>query len=141
MSIESLGRPVIGVGVIIWKDRSVLLGKRIDPEGENHWQFPGGHLEVGETVTECARREVEEEVGIQISDVKNLGYTNDAFMMSGRHYITLFVSARYVQGEVRVMEPDKCECWQWFESDNLPTPLFAPIRNYLKQFPDLRVHG
>ena len=139
MSTESTERPYIGVGVLVWKGDKLLLGKRISPQTENGWQFPGGHLEIGETVSHCANREVSEEVGIKITDIKHLGYTNDVFTVSGRHYVTLFVSARYLEGDVRVMEPDKCECWDWFECDQLPQPLFLPISNYLKQHPDLSV--
>ena len=124
---------------MVWKDGLLLLGKRINPRGEDTWQFPGGHLEFGETVSHCASREVEEEVGIRIQELKHLGFTNDVFTASGRHYVTLFVSAKYADGDIAVMEPDKCECWQWFKSDDLPTPLFSPIRNYLKQHPDLSV--
>jgi 8-oxo-dGTP diphosphatase len=32
-------------------------------------------------------------------------------------------------GEAKVMEPDKCMEWQWFNMGNLPEPLFAPIRD------------
>lgn len=124
---------------MVWKDECLLLGKRLNPDGEDVWQFPGGQLENGETVSHCAIREVAEEAGIQISDVKHLGYTNDVFTTSGHQYVTLFVSANYSAGDVTVMEPDKCECWEWFKCDDLPAPLFLPISNYLKQHPDLGV--
>lgn len=139
MLIDSADRPFIGVGVLVWRDEYLLLGKRLNPDGENSWQFPGGHLEYGESVSHCAQREVAEEVGIKISGIKHLGYTNDVFTTSGRHYVTLFISAKYLRGDVTVMEPDKCECWQWFKCDALPSPLFLPISNYLKQHPDLSV--
>ena len=138
MSIDQ-NRPYIGVGVMVWKGEYLLLGKRINTNSEDSWQFPGGHLEFGETVSSCAMREVAEEVGIDITQIKHLGYTNDVFTTSGRHYVTLFVSARYAGGEVTVMEPDKCEVWDWFKCDELPQPLFLPIKNYLKQHPDLSV--
>jgi 8-oxo-dGTP diphosphatase len=51
--------------------------------------------------------------------------------------VTLFVSSEYDSGELTVMEPDKCEQWQWFQWNRLPEPLFPPIRNFLKQHPDL----
>ena len=139
MTTNSASRPFIGVGVMVWKDEYLLLGKRLNPNGEDVWQFPGGHLEFGETVSVCAKREVAEEVGIQIQEINHLGYTNDVFTTSGRHYVTLFVSAKYTGGDVTVMEPEKCGCWQWFKTDELPSPLFLPIINYLKQHPDLGV--
>ena len=96
-----------------------------------------GHLEFGETVEACARREVAEEAGITIHNIVHAGYTNDVFIEADRHYVTLFVSAEYDHGEVTVVEPDKCECWRWFMAGELPAPLFTPIRNFLTQYHDL----
>ena len=39
--------------------------------------------------------------------------------------------------EPKIMEPDKCEQWAWFSPDSLPSPLFVPIQNLLKQKPSL----
>lgn len=130
-------RPRIGVGVMVWKRGRLLLGRRINARGEKSWQLPGGHLEFGETVEACAVREVAEEAGIGIRNLIHAGYTNEVFIESNRHYVTLFVSAEYSRGEVTVMEPDKCECWRWFDARDLPAPLFMPIRNFLTQHPDL----
>ena len=132
-------RPRIGVGVMVWNQGRLLLGRRLNSRGETSWQFPGGHLEFGESVEACALREVAEEVGIEIRNIVHAGYTNDVFIESGRHYVTLFVSAEYTRGEIRVMEPDKCECWRWFDTHALPEPLFRPISNFLTQHPDLGV--
>ena len=136
-------QPRIGVGVMVWNGDRLLLGKRIGSHGNNSWQFPGGHLEFGETVSDCARREVKEEAGIEICNLVQCGYTNDAFINADRHYVTLFVAGDYAAGELTVMEPDKCERWGWFKWDELPEPLFLPIRNFLKLYPDLHAlrHG
>ena len=122
---------------MVWKGDQLLLGKRISAHSENSWQFPGGHLEFGETVEACARREAEEEAGIIIGNITPSGYTNDVFIDADKHYVTLFVSADYESGKLTVMEPDKCDQWQWFAWNQLPEPLFMPIRNFLKQHPDL----
>lgn len=129
--------PHIGVGVMVWNGDRLLLGERISKHSENSWQFPGGHLEFGETVEDCARREVAEEAGIQIRNIKPGGFSNDVFIDADKHYVTLFVSSEYDSGELAVMEPDKCEQWHWFHWKQLPEPLFLPIRNFLKQHPDL----
>ena len=41
--------------------------------------------------------------------------------------------AGYQSGELTVCEPEKCEQWDWFYWNNLPQPLFLPIKNLLKQ--------
>jgi len=126
-------RPKIGLGVIIIKNNKVLLGKRKNSHGEGSWCFPGGHLEFNEEIEECGKREVLEETGIKIKNIKLGPFTNDIFKKEGKHYVTLFLIADYSSGKVRVMETDKCEKWEWFEWDNLPKPPFLPIQNLLKQ--------
>jgi len=126
-------RPLIGVGVCIIRDKQVLLGKRLNAHAEGCWSFPGGHLEFGETIEECARREVLEETGIKIKNLSLGTFTNDIFSEEEKHYVTLLVIADYAVGNLEVREPDKCEEWRWFHWNNLPDPLFLPIRNLLKQ--------
>ena len=50
----------VGIGVMIFKDGKVLLGKRKGSHGEGDWAFPGGHLDYMEGFEECARRETRE---------------------------------------------------------------------------------
>ena len=126
-------RPMIGIGVIVIKNNKVLLGKRKNSHGEGTWCFPGGHLEFNEEIEECGKREVLEETGIKIKNIKLGPFTNDIFKKEGKHYVTLFLISDYDSGKVRVMEPDKFEKWEWFEWGKLPKPLFLPIQNLLKQ--------
>jgi 8-oxo-dGTP diphosphatase len=59
----------VAVGVLIRPDGSFLLASR--PEGKpyaHYWEFPGGKLEPGETVAHALRRELHEELGIDIAD-------------------------------------------------------------------------
>jgi 8-oxo-dGTP diphosphatase len=126
-------RPYIGVGVIVMREDHVLLGKRKNSHGEGTWQFPGGHLEYGESIEACARRELFEETGLSLVEFSLGPYTNDFFEKEGKHYVTLFVIAHRTEGEVELKEPDKCECWEWFSWSNLPHPRFLPITNLLKQ--------
>lgn len=121
--------PRVGVAVIIKKDNKILLGKRKNAHGEGTWAFPGGHLEFGERVLDCAKREVYEEVGIKINNLEHGPYTEDVFKKENKHYITLFIISDYESGEVKIMEPEKCESWEWFSWNNLPENLFLPIIN------------
>lgn len=125
-------RPQVGVGVIVRDGHSVLLGKRKSGHGSGAWSFPGGHLEFGEEVDACAKRETLEETGALISIVSHGPFTNDVFHGERRHYVTLFVVADYVSGTIDAREPGKCDQWKWFGWENLPQPLFLPIQNLLK---------
>jgi 8-oxo-dGTP diphosphatase len=126
-------RPEVGVGVIVVKDGKVLLGKRKGSHGQGSWSFPGGHLEFGESVEECARREVLEETGAVITNIRMRTFTNDIFEREGRHYVTLYAIAEYDSGEIRTLEPEKCERWEWFSWKELPKPLFLPVQNLVSQ--------
>mgnify|MGYP001213425023 CR=1 FL=1 len=53
--------------MIIRRNGKVLLGLRNSKHGSGTWQFPGGHLEFGETPAECAVREAFEELGILLA--------------------------------------------------------------------------
>jgi 8-oxo-dGTP diphosphatase len=126
-------RPKIGVGVLVWRNKQLLLGKRISKDQHRCWQFPGGHLENNETVIDCARREVLEETGLKVRALRHLGFTGKLFSMGHSQYITLFISCEYDSGTERVLEPDCCELWQWFDYQQLPEPLFEPISLLLSQ--------
>ena len=129
--------PRIGVGVIVQRGGHVLLGRRRSTShGDGGWQFPGGHLEWGESVADCARREVREETGLEVRITGQGPFTNDYFAGAepgaDKHYVTLFVLAESAAGEPQRLEPHKCDAWEWFTWDALPTPLFLPIVHLLE---------
>jgi 8-oxo-dGTP diphosphatase len=129
---DKLHHPKIGVGVIILRDGKVLLGKRRSTLGAGAWGFPGGHLEWKESFSVCARREVKEETGLEISSLVLGPSTNDIFVAEDAHYITVFVVAQASVGEPKILEPEKCEEWQWFHWHELPSPLFLPMQHLQK---------
>ena len=129
----SNGRPKVGVGVYIMnKKNELLLGKRVNSHGDGLWAPPGGHLEFGEQVADCARRETFEETGIELKVCKVVDFfCNNIFLDEGVHYITLHVIAK-TDDEPSLKEPDKCLEWQWFSLEKLPKNLFPPSIEFLK---------
>jgi len=126
-------RPLIGVAAIVIKDNMVLLGKRKNAHGAGTWAFPGGHLEFNESIEDCAKREVFEETGIHIKNIRYGTFTNDIFRKDQKHYVTLFVISEYDDGQLELKEPEKCEKWDWFFWNELPEPRFLPLKNLLEQ--------
>lgn len=115
----------VGISVLVFKGRKVLLGKRKGSHGEGEYASPGGHLEFGETIFDCARRECLEEAGIKIKNIKFLRLSN--LRKYGKHYVDIGLIAEWESGKVKVMEPHKLEEWSWYDLDRLPKPLFAAL--------------
>ncbi|KAI8603700.1 ADP-ribose pyrophosphatase [Dissophora ornata] len=141
MSIASKAVQV-GVGVLIMHNRKVLVGKRIGSHGADTWQLAGGHLEFGETFEECAIREAQEETGLDLDPASAKFVTANNNIMSDidKHYVTVFVSANVVgNSNARVMEPLKCEHWEWITQEQLLDkngpyrPLFSPFAKIVQE--------
>ena len=120
-------RTRVGVGVIVSREGRVLLGERLGSHGAGTWALPGGNLEFGESVEQCARRELREETGLELTSIRQAPFTVDLFPDAAKHYVTLFVEALGVTGEPQNLEPAKCGGWAWFEWHAMPTPLFTPL--------------
>lgn len=133
---EKLPPLKFGVGVFIWKNDKILLHKRKNAHGAGHWGLAGGHIDEGETAAQAAIREVFEETGIQIESVIPSGWVEHHFKESNKRYVTLFFT-QYLDAnspvEPEVREPDKCEKWIWADLDNLPSPLFGPLDDFIKK--------
>lgn len=69
----------VAVAVIINNEDQVLIAKRsADQHQGNKWEFPGGKVEDGETSQDALRREIDEELGVQIQSsthITNLTHT------------------------------------------------------------------
>jgi len=131
--MNSVKRPAVGVGVLVFRDGKLLLGERRTSHGAGTWTPPGGHLELNETPEACAQRETGEEAGIQITNLRRGPYTNDIFEAEGKHYLTLFIVADYLSGDPRPLEPEKTIGWKWFDPEHLPAPLFLPLAHLIEQ--------
>ncbi len=98
-------RPLIGVGVVVFKDDNVLLIRRGKPPREGQWSLPGGRQRLGERIEEAACREVREEAGIEIAvgpllDVVD-SITRDAQGGVQYHYTLVDFVAEWRAGEAR----------------------------------------
>ncbi len=60
-------RPLVGVGVVIWRGDKLLLVERKNPPRAGEWGLPGGAQKLGETIMSAAVREAREETGLEIA--------------------------------------------------------------------------
>jgi 8-oxo-dGTP diphosphatase len=58
-------RPIVGVLAVVMRGDRVLVVRRANPPMPGRWGFPGGVLELGETVAQGAMRELAEEAGVE----------------------------------------------------------------------------
>lgn len=74
--MENNYRTKVGVGVMVFKDGKVLLGKRMSSHGDGEYFWPGGHMEHMESFEGCANFRVLRAAGaLQISSVRLAGKT------------------------------------------------------------------
>ncbi|HAG69255.1 MAG TPA: NUDIX hydrolase [Lachnospiraceae bacterium] len=119
----------VGCGVLIENEKGqVLLQKRSDT-GE--WCVPGGALEPMETYREAAAREIREEVGIEVSELKLFGiYSGEDRLI---HYpngdvvyslSVIFTTGSYT-GEISDTDSEVLE-HRFFDRESIPKELFRP---------------
>jgi len=126
-------RPKVGIGVMVMREGKVLLGKRRGSHGAGEYAWPGGHMEYMESFEGCAKREVMEETGMEIQNVRFLRLMN-LKDYAPKHYVDIGLVAEWKSGEPQPMEPDKIERWDWYDIDHLPSPLFSTIPTYIEEF-------
>ena len=79
----------IRVAAVVAQDDLLLLVRHQKPERAPYWVLPGGRLEPGETIPECAEREISEETGLS-ARFSGLLYVSE-FLREGRHTVDITV--------------------------------------------------
>ncbi|GIN90036.1 DNA mismatch repair protein MutT [Siminovitchia terrae] len=125
-----------GVAVIIFNEQNqVLLQKRADV---GLWGIPSGHIEIGETVSEAAIREVKEETNLDIRIKKLIGVYSDVNSQiftypNGKivHFITSCFLAEITGGELRCNLDESLEI-NFFGLEDLPKDLLKMHPKWLE---------
>lgn len=92
-------RPAIAVGVLISNSRGEIFLARSVTKWDGRWIIPGGHLEYGESLQDCVRRETREELGIEIKDIEFIQIQEapppqDEYYNAEKHFIFINFAAR-----------------------------------------------
>jgi 8-oxo-dGTP diphosphatase len=98
-------RPLVGVGAVIVDAGRALIIERGSEPLKGQWSIPGGALEVGETLRECAAREALEETGLRVEAGEVLEVFDSIYRSAdGRveyHYVLIDLLCRVRGGELR----------------------------------------
>ncbi|MEA5596233.1 8-oxo-dGTP diphosphatase MutT [Rivularia sp. UHCC 0363] len=116
---------IIGVAVI-WNDKQQILIDRRRQQGAmgGFWEFPGGKIEPGETIEECIKREIQEELAIEIEVGEHL-ITIDHTYPDLRVTLTVH-ECRHLHG---IPQPLECDEIRWVNLELLETFNF-PAANF-----------
>jgi len=114
--------PGVGCGAAILRDGRLLLVKRLRAPEAGTWSLPGGKVDFGEPVADAVRREIREEVGLEIELVKPLGLV-ELIGVDDQHWVSPIYLADASAGEAVNNEPEKLGGVEWFALDAPPSPL------------------
>ena len=117
--------PQLRVAAIIVRDKQLLLVEH-RKRGEHYWVLPGGRLEGLETLATALRRELNEELGLDVQ-VGQLVIISE-MLAPDRHVVNLMFHAEIGEGaEPRLDRADPVLAgWQWVSTDQLPRLDFRP---------------
>ena len=122
----------LGVGIFIRDEQGwVLLEQRADC---GWWGLPGGKLEVGETISQTAVREVKEETGLDIDVVRLIGIYSELYdrivtypdTKDGIQLIDVVVEGKVLSGHLTCS--DESLDLRYFSPTHLPDELIPPCR-------------
>jgi mutator protein MutT len=122
--------PGVGCGAAILRDGKLLLVKRRRAPEAGHWNLPGGKVDFGETVADAVKREIREEVGLDIDLLRMLGIV-EMVGIDDQHWVSPIYLAGATEGEARNNEPEKLEAVAWAALDAPPQPLALAARQAL----------
>ncbi len=145
MSVSGVpARPVVGIGVVIWRDSRVLLIRRAHPPRAGEWSLPGGHQELGETVIETAVRESREETGLVI-EPKGIITVVDAINRDAdgairRHFTLVEILAEAPAGEA--VAGDDAAAVRWAELEEIDDLVaWSETRRVIRLAAEMRGRG
>ncbi|MBQ9651501.1 MAG: NUDIX hydrolase [Prevotella sp.] len=101
----------------------VLLIKRGNYPFKGHWAFPGGFMNMDETTEQCAIRELEEETGLRVTEVRHVGVYSKVDRDPRGRVVTATYLARIDQPAEVVGSDDAAQA-QWFPISALPPLAF-----------------
>jgi ADP-ribose pyrophosphatase YjhB (NUDIX family) len=105
--------PRTRVAVVLVEGDRVLLVRHTKQE-QSYWLLPGGGLDYGEGIAECAKREIREETGLEI-EVEKFLYLSEAIAPDrSRHILNITVLGRLAGGELALAQGDVMDAVQWF---------------------------
>ena len=128
----------VGGGVLILNEKNEALlmkrGKNVRNES-GWWSKPGGGVKFGEKAIDAMKREIKEELDLEIDVWGYLPHTDHILQQEKQHWASFNFIAHIISGTPKNMEPEKCDDIKWFALNALPHKITQttrePIEDYL----------
>ena len=120
-------RFTVTAGAVIFNDRKQVLLLKHRFRAGSGWGLPGGFLELGEQPIDALRRELREEVGLELEDVEVFAARSFA---KPKQVEVLFRARANASVKPLTMEVERAE---WFAIDSLPEGLPRDQRSYVER--------
>ena len=130
MQVERMhrGEVACAVAVVVTHAGKVLFGRRRRHGGAWTWQLPGGWIESGESPPDAARREVAEETGLTLGELKFVAVSSNVFSPR-EHSISLYFEAECRDASALAgSDADGESVWIWRQWNQVEENLFLPLR-------------
>ena len=129
-------KPLLTVGawiLVINEKEEVLMQLRTD---FNSWDFPGGTMELGETIEEVAKRELKEETNLDIDELEIIDvfsgedtyrkYPNNDEL----YVVSILCEVRKYHGDLKINDGES-KVLKWFKKDEIPDNLSIVTKKYI----------
>lgn len=124
----------VAVHLILEQNNKFLLLRRYNTGDEDgNYSVIAGHLNGNETIKEAMRREALEEANITIND-ENLKIVGIMHRKDGDESIDYYLYTNKFSGNIKIMEPNKCDDLSFYKLDNLPTNIIPYIKTALYNY-------
>ena len=123
--------------VILDDDGRVLLARRAADPGACLWDLIGGFIDEGEDPLAALRREVREELSVEVEPGEYLGAYPDRYGDDGVYTLNFYWAARLTGGDIQV-DDSELEEVAWFGADELPGPTEFAFANTVQALDDWR---
>ncbi len=136
--MEERFKLISAVHIFVIKDHQILLLRRFNTGfADGQYSVVAGHLDGNEEIKTAAIREAKEEAGIIIKpdDIQVVGVMH---RISNDERIDFFLTTKRWLGEIKNMEPHKCDRLEWFDMNSLPENIVPYVKKAIENFQEGR---
>lgn len=112
----------VWTGAIIFNNENKVLITKRGKDSKNEvgkWEFPGGTVEFGERCEDTIKREVKEDLDIDIEVIELVWVVNHIIKDEKQHWVSPVYKSKYISGKEKIMEPWKMEAFEWIYIENI----------------------